>query len=361
MASAIPQAKNRSAMNVKNTHSTPSQHRAVRSSIGKIMLIVLAVVSLSTWLRASANSAAELSGQPEQAVSAVQPVFTVEDLEWTDKERGRRVPARLFWPTSAQQGKVPLVVFSHGIGSSRDGYTYLGQYWASHGIASLHLQHVGSDRSVWKGSLLSLVGRFQRATSDQEAIARAHDLSFALDRLLESKRGTHIARNRIVAAGHSYGANTTLLVAGAQVMREGRMLRLRDPRISAAILISAPPFYGQEDFAPILSGISIPTLHVTTVDDVIRIPGFGSGLADRIKVFNAIGGPFKALAVYKQGSHNVFTEQRHFDSYEVATEVKTATEGLSLAFLDQVFGKADTLERWERKHRALFSEYVQRR
>ena len=60
-------------------------------------------------------------------------------------------------------------------------------------------------------------------------------------------------------------------------------------------------------------------------------------------------------------SHNVFTEQRHFDSYEVATEVKTATEGLSLAFLDQVFGKADTLERWERKHRALFSEYVQRR
>ena len=348
-------------MNVKNMRSTPSQHRAVRSSIGKMILIVLAVVGLSTWLRASANSTGALSAQSGQAVLSAQRDFTVQDLEWMDKARGRRVPARLFWPASAQHGKVPLVVFSHGIGSSRDGYTYLGQYWAKHGIASLHLQHVGSDRSVWKGSLLSLVSRFQRATSDSEAIARAHDLSFALDRLLESKRGMHIARDRIVAAGHSYGANTTLLVAGAQVMREGRMLRFRDSRISAAILISAPPFYGQEDFAPILSGIAIPTLHVTTVDDVIRIPGFGSGLADRIKVFNAIGGPFKALAVYKQGSHNVFTEQRHFDSYEVATEVKTATEGLSLAFLDQVFGKADTLERWERKHRALFSEYVQRR
>lgn len=348
-------------MNVTNPHFPPSQHRTVRSSIGKVILIVLAVVGLSTWMRASANSAGQLSGQSEQTVSSAQQEFTVEDLEWADKQRGRRVPARLFWPASGQQGKVPLVVFSHGIGSSRDGYTYLGQYWAAHGIASLHLQHVGSDRSVWKGSPLSLVGRFQRATSDQEAIARAQDLSFALDRLLASQRGTHIARDRIVAAGHSYGANTTLLVAGAQVVREGRMLRFRDPRISAAILISAPPFYGQEDFAPILSGINIPTLHVTTVNDVIRIPGFGSGLADRIKVFNAIGGPFKALAVYKQGSHNVFTEQRHFDSYEVATEVKTATEGLSLAFLDQVFGKADTLERWERKHRALFSEYVQRR
>src|SRR5688572_21265802 len=98
-------------MNVRNTHPIPSQHRTVRSSIGKVVLIVLAVVGLSTWLRASANSAAALSGQPEQAVSSVQPAFTVEALEWTDKERGRRVPARLFWPASAQQGKVPLVVF----------------------------------------------------------------------------------------------------------------------------------------------------------------------------------------------------------------------------------------------------------
>lgn len=346
--------------NMKDIHSAPSPHRAIRSGLAKVMLMALVLVGLSTWLRASANSTAALSVPSRPAASSAQDAFTVEDLEWMDKERGRRVPARLFWPASAQQGKVPLVVFSHGIGSSRDGYTYLGQYWAKHGIASLHLQHVGSDRSVWKGSLLSLVSRFQRATSDQEAIARAHDLSFALDRLLESKRGARIAGDHIVAAGHSYGANTTLLVAGAQVMREGRMLQFRDARISAAIVISAPPFYGQEDFAPILSGISIPTLHVTTVDDVIRIPGFGSGLADRIKVFNATGGPFKALAIYKQGSHNVFTEQRHFDSYEVATEVKTATEGLSLAFMEQVFGKTDTLEHWERAHRKLFSDYVQR-
>ena len=42
---------------------------------------------------------------------------------------------------------VPLVVFSHGIGGSRLGYTWLGRNFARHGIASLHLQHVGSDRS----------------------------------------------------------------------------------------------------------------------------------------------------------------------------------------------------------------------
>lgn len=342
-------------------HQTPQQlHQSrpsVRLRLGKLMLTAVALVAMSAGLRASADTSSQL----QATAVAGQQQFVVTDMEWTDASRARRVPARLFWPAAARKGKVPLIVFSHGIGSSRDGYTYLGQYWANHGIASLHLQHVGSDRDLWRGNVFSLVARFQQAASDHEAIARVRDLSFALDRLLESERGAHIARNRIVAAGHSYGANTTLLAAGAKVVRSGHLLQFRDPRICAAIVISAPPFYGEKDFAPILSGIGIPTLHVTTADDVIRIPGFGSGLGDRLRIFDATGGPFKALAVYKQGSHNVFTERRYFDSLEVATEIKTATEGLSLAFLDQVFGQAGTLNLWERRHRALFSEYVERR
>jgi platelet-activating factor acetylhydrolase isoform II len=344
-------------MKLKNLSLFPLSRRSARLRIGGLMLLAVALVTTSAWLRANANSAAAFVEQ----TTAGQEQFTVSDLEWTDTGRARRVPARLFWPESASTGKVPLIVFSHGIGSSRDGYSYLGRYWASHGIASLHLQHVGSDRALWHGNVFSLVARFQQAAGDQEAIARVQDFSFALDRLLQSGRGAHVARDRIVAAGHSYGANTTLLAAGAKVVRDGRLLQFRDPRISAAIVISAPPFYGEKDFAPILSGIGIPTLHITTADDVIRIPGFGSGLEDRLRIFDATGGPFKALAVYKQGSHNVFTERRYFDSLEVATEIKTATEGLSLAFLDQVFGKTDTLELWERKHRALFSEYVEHR
>jgi hypothetical protein len=342
-------------MKLKNLSLSPLFCRSARLRIGGLMLLAVALATMSAWLHANANSAAAFA---EQATPG-QEHFTVTDLEWTDTDRARRVPVRLFWPESASNEKVPLIVFSHGIGSSRDGYSYLGRYWASHGIASLHLQHVGSDRALWHGNVFSLVARFQQAAGDQEAIARVRDFSFALDRLLQSGRGAHIARDRIVAAGHSYGANTTLLAAGAKVVRDGRLLQFRDPRIRAAIVISAPPFYGEKDFAPILSGIAIPTLHVTTADDVIHIPGFGSGLEDRLRIFDATGGPFKALAVYKQGSHNVFTERRYFDSLEVATEVKTATEGLSLAFLDQVFGKADTLELWERKHRALFSEYVE--
>lgn len=334
--------------------------RPTRLRLGQLTLVAVAALLMSAWLRAGANSVSTFARDTPVAVARAD-AFTVTDLEWTDASRARPVPARLFWPEAAATGKVPLVVFSHGIGSSRDGYAYLGRHWARHGIASLHLQHVGSDRSLWRGNVLSLVGRFQRAASDREAIDRVHDLSFALDRFLQSAPGARVERDRIVAAGHSYGANTTLLAAGAKVSRNGRLLQFRDPRISAAILISAPPFYGEQDFAPILSGISIPTLHVTTASDVIRIPGFGSGPEDRQRIFDATGGPFKALAVYRQGSHNVFTEQRHFDSPAVAAEVKTATEELSLAFLDQVFGKPGTLDTWERRHRALFAAYVERR
>ena len=292
------------------------------------------------------------------AVAEAPADYRVQDLDWVDRARGRAVPVKLFWPASARTGKVPLVVFSHGIGSARDGYTYLGRYWAKHGIASLHVQHVGSDRTLWEGNPFGLVSRFQHAAGDAEALERVHDQRFALDRVLAGEWGAHIDRARIVAAGHSYGANTTLMSAGARVVRHGHAIQLRDPRISAAIVISAPPFYGDEDFRPILSGIRIPTLHVTTADDIIRIPGFGSGVEDRLKVFDAIGGPAKVLAVYRHGTHNVFTDHRYFDSRDVSEQVKQATESLSLAFIDSVYGRSPAeLAQWQAGHRALLTRY----
>ncbi|NCT72136.1 MAG: acetylhydrolase [Xanthomonadaceae bacterium] len=284
--------------------------------------------------------------------------YRVQDLDWVDPARGRAVPVKLFWPDAAHTGKVPLVVFSHGIGSARDGYTYLGHYWAKHGIASLHVQHVGSDRALWQGNPFGLVSRFQHAASEEEAVARVRDQRFALDRVLAGEWGQHVDRARIVAAGHSYGANTTLMSAGARVVRDGKAIQLRDPRFSAAIVISAPPFYGDDDFRPILAGITMPTLHVTTADDIIRIPGFGSGVEDRLKVFDAIGGAHKVLAVYRHGTHNVFTDHRYFDSREVSEQVKQATASLSLAFIDTAYGGSSAeLAQWRSGHRALLARY----
>lgn len=280
--------------------------------------------------------------------------FTVQDFEWTDTARGRVVPARLYLPQSLQAGaalgRVPLVVFSHGIGGSRAGYSYLGRNFASQGVASLHLQHVGSDRNLWFGNPFALVGRLHEAAQETEAIARVQDLHFALDRVLASDAGRQIDAGHIVAAGHSYGANTTLLAAGARVERHGQVLDFRDPRIQAAIVISAPPFYGETDPAKILAGITVPTLHITATEDIIRIPGYYSGAQDRVAVYDATGGARKTLAVFNGGSHSVFTDRGNTGGAELNPQIKEATKALSLAFVRSVVdGDAGPMKAWPQR------------
>ena len=283
------------------------------------------------------------------------------DFEWTDPARQRPVPVRLYLPQSADaQRPVPLVVFSHGIGGSRQGYRYLGSHWASQGYASLHLQHVGSDRQLWFGNVFGLLGRLQGAAQDNEAIDRVKELSFALDQVSAGALAARLDLTRIVAAGHSYGANTTLLAAGARVERQGRTLDFHDPRIKAAIIISAPPFYGDKAPARILASVTIPTLHITATDDVIRIPGYYSGAEDRLAVFDATGSARKVLAMFEGGSHSMFTDRAGTGGATLNPQVKSATQELSLAFLRLVFdGDAQGLQRWPERFRGILARFAE--
>lgn len=279
------------------------------------------------------------------------------DLDGHDAARDREVPVRLYLP--ALPRPVPLVLFSHGIGGSRFGYSWFGRHMAEQGIASLHVQHVGSDRQLWSGSALGLVGRLQAAAQEKEAVARVHDLRFALDSLLAGPLAARIDAKRLLAAGHSYGANTTLLATGARVPREGGALQLRDERLRAAIVMSAPPFYGEGDPRPILQHVQVPSLHVTCTDDVIRIPGYWSGAQDRIEVFEATGSARKWLAVYEGGSHSMFTDRRNTGGATLNPQVKAATQALALAFVRQVFeGEAAALAAWPKQHAALLARFA---
>ncbi len=267
--------------------------------------------------------------------------FRVVDFEWIDSGRARPVPVRLYWPGDhVRAARVPLIVFSHGMGGSRRGYSYLARHWAARGIASLHVQHVGSDSSLWAGNPLTLVSRLQSAAQESEALARGLDVRFALDRLLSAESGAYdarIDRKRIVAAGHSYGANTALVAVGAAVTRNGQRMEAHDARFSAAILISSPPFYGERDVASVLNKVTVPTLHVTATDDVIRIPGYYSAVNDRLAIYNAIATPRKSLVVFEGGSHSMFTDRGLTGGRELNPKVKAATAELTLAFLDLIF------------------------
>jgi dienelactone hydrolase len=337
--------------------------RVLLGALSLTALVGVALLAKSPQARADpVTNAGASAGFAFERTAAER--YDTHYLEWTDPARADRlVRAKLYVPagTMAPAGKadLPLVVFSHGIGGSREGYSYLGSHWAAHGMAALHLQHVGSDRSVWQGSPLGLLFRLQNAAREDEAIDRARDVSFALDQLLRPSAAwaNTIDRHRIAMAGHSYGANTALLVAGATVSRDGAPFSLRDERVRAAIVLSVPPFYGLGSPEPILRPVRIPTLHITATGDEIKIPGYNSGVEDRLKVFNAMASP-KALAVFKDGSHSIFTDRMGTGGADWNPRVKAATRDLSLAFLEKIFfNRPAGVERWAQQHQGMLARF----
>ena len=338
-------------------------YKSLKTTFSVCIVTAIGLVSVAgNCTTASVSTPASVAEAPK---SSAQDSIGVANFDWQDAARDRAVPVRLYMPdAAATNGKaVPLIVFSHGLGGSRNGYQYLGRFWASQGYASLHVQHIGSDNSLWRGNPLGLTMRLANAAQDSEAMARAKDVSFALTELLAMpSMAGRLDANRIVAGGHSYGANTTMLLAGAMVPgkgENGQALNLRDPRIKAAMILSAPPFYGYGNPAAILGGIALPTLHITATGDEIMVPGYGSGFEDRVNVFNAMGDARKTLVVFTGGSHSIFTDRSNTGGAELNPKVKAATQALSLAFLKQTLGgEANALADWQPKFADLLARFV---
>ena len=316
------------------------------------------------------GTTASFAGAAPSSEVLAGPEPRILDLEWLDEDRQRPVPARLYLPGKANAGHpVPLVVFSHGLGGSRDGYRYLASQWAESGMASLHPQHPGSDSRIWRGNPLDLVQRLQSAADETEAQARVLDLRFALDRILASEHAPLIDASRIAVAGHSYGANTAMLASGARVStsRAG-LANLRDQRLQAAILISAPPLVGQGPVAQVLGAVSIPTLHITSLEDTINLPGYRSTVEDRIAIFDAMTQSSRTLAVFNIGGHSIFTDRVTRSGPETSARIKAATRELCTIFLQQslldrpaatnVSHGESPIRQWRTRHQTLLDRFI---
>jgi pimeloyl-ACP methyl ester carboxylesterase len=124
------------------------------------------------------------------------------------------------------------------------------------------------------------------------------------------------------------------------------------------VIISAPPFYGELDPGNILGDVTVPSLHITATEDVISIPGYVSPAIDRIKVFDAMGGPSKALAVFSGGSHSVFTDRAGTGGPALNPKIKQATRELMVDFITKVFeGDASGFEAWPLRYRNLLARW----
>lgn len=228
---------------------------------------------------------------------------TVCEAVWTDAARGRAIPIRLRLPEGS--GRVPLVVFSHGLGGSIEAGTGWATHWVAGGLAVVHVQHPGSDLAA-----VRRVG-LQGAMTGAELEARAADVRFVLDRVARGGRegACDLARvdaSRVGMSGHSYGAHTTQALAGQRYPGRGDATPARDPRIVAAIAFSpAPPQASDAVRRAAFAAITIPFLSVTgTADASPVLPGVTA--EDRTLPFAYVPPGDKGLLVLAGANHAAF-------------------------------------------------------
>lgn len=251
--------------------------------------------------------------------------------EFTDKKRKnddgstRVVPFKIYYPSGEDLSECPVILWSHGLGGSRDGASFLARYIASYGYVLVHMTHHGTDSSLWEGKGADGAHPWDvikdAVITRTTTINRYKDVSFVIDSLHgwmkdNPEIGAIMDMNKLGLSGHSFGAITTQVAAGQLTPDEdGQLMGLREPRIKAAIAYSPVPgtSHLSNDMADatrsnIYKSISIPLLHMTGTDD--DSPMNGVTYKDRKTVYeNTVNAP-KALLVKHNGDHMVYNGTR---------------------------------------------------
>ena len=268
---------------------------------------------------------------------------------WTDLSRSRNLPVKIYYPADASGKAFPVIIFSHGLGGSRDGYAYLGEYWAAHGYISVHVQHPGSDSEVMAGAgrPLAKLRKLKAAATDPANLTnRPKDITFTIDQLARVNRDGSFPLHgmmdleHLAVAGHSFGAYTVLAVAGQAIGPDRALVYFGpDPRIKAAIAMSSQRAHtANPDDA--YARIKIPIFHMTGTKDQSPIGERGNEseaivgsatVADRRMAYDHTKNAPAYLLTFKDGDHMVFsgrprqTVEPHDQAYQkLVCEASTA-------------------------------------
>jgi predicted dienelactone hydrolase len=226
---------------------------------------------------------------------------------WHDAARHRDVPVKMYAPVGAMNA--PLIVFSHGLGGTREGYRFLAEHWATNGYVCIVVQHPGSDDSVWRGQK-NKVSAMQKAGNLKNAEARPLDVSFVIT---EACKDPRVNAGAIGVAGHSFGAQTTLVVAGQRLATKSYF----DTRVKAAIPMSSPrPLMGEA-----YREVTMPCLHLTGTKDDSAI--FNTTAKDRRFAFDNVSNADQWLVTFNGATHMTFAGIGNAKHLELIREITT--------------------------------------
>lgn len=258
-----------------------------------------------------------------------------ETLMLEDFRRERSFPADLYYPADFNgiQGDIPVIIMSHGLGSTRDLFSTNAAHLASYGYFVVTPEHIDSNKDQQNAVLSWLEDELFKVS---EFVNRPQDISFLLDELEQRNASEFDGRlnfDRVAAIGHSFGGYTVLALAGATIdfdrldrlcgsdeaiIEEGLALLLscrsqelldspetvefitkgglRDERISSVVTFNpVSNLFGKTG----MSRIQIPVLMAGGVDDIAA-----PILTEQAEPFSWLTTPEKYLLVAERVSHN---------------------------------------------------------
>lgn len=224
------------------------------------------------------------------------------------KEGGHEVPLRVYLP--ATKSAAPVVLFSHGLGGSREGNAFMGEHWATRGYVAVFLQHEGSDEAVWRDKPPGeRMAAMRRAASARNLFSRVDDVRATIDamerwnREAASPLAGRMDLDRIGMSGHSFGAVTTQAVSGQRIPL---VAPTREPRIGAAMMFS-PSVPRMGDAKRAFSGAAIPWMLMTGTHDTAMVAN--QAAESRLGVFPALPPGDKYELVLDHAEHSAFTDR----------------------------------------------------
>ncbi|HBE62940.1 MAG TPA: acetylhydrolase [Rhodopirellula baltica] len=302
------------------------------------MLLSFAALAMSFPIRAN--------GEVDVAVKVLR-------FEPTDGRRDREVPLKVYW--DGEPTPKPVILFSHGLGGSRENNAYLGEYWASSGYVAVFMQHAGSDEQVWKTARLrQRMAALKSAASLQSSQDRIEDVTFVIDQLtVWNKQKSHPLSNRmdlehIGMSGHSFGAVTTLAVAGQKLPRNRSF---EETRIDAFVAFSPQPGKG----LPADQGfghLAKPMMCMTGTKDASPIDS-SFDPAKRREVYAALPEGDKYELVLDGAEHSAFGDSRGLRTRNRNPKHHPAIQQISLRFWDAYLKEDASAKTWLQSDRPL--------
>jgi dienelactone hydrolase len=161
-------------------------------------------------------------------------VVTAHPVTLPAPGRGADLQVKVSAPASGHG--LPVILLSHGFGSSLHGYGPLADHWAAHGFVVIQPTHLDSRMLGLAPDDPRRPRLWRHRVEDMKRILDHLDVLAAAVPGLPGR----LDRDRVAVAGHSFGGQTAGILLGLRVLdpESGTVEDLSDARVSAGVLFA---------------------------------------------------------------------------------------------------------------------------